>query len=154
MHKSYVRAGYTREQFLDLVKTQTPSEDLQQLLMEAYDIGKGDLPHLLTQREGYKETLSREVKTYQLLDYPEKDRDALQDPATRTYAFFTKSRAYMQRDLLTTLALYVAVNKMTMDAVSRCCLVLNTAQQFTTCNFSTTTTPTARITSTLIAACQ
>lgn len=135
MHKSYVRAGYTREQFLELVKTQTPSEELQQLLMTAYDIGKGDLPHLLTQREGYKETLSREVKTYQLSDYPEKDRDALQDPATRTYAFFAKSRAYMQRDLLTTLALYIAVNKMTMDAVSRCCLVLNTAQQFTTCNF-------------------
>lgn len=135
MHKSYVRAGYTRDNFLELVKTQTNDERLQQLLMEAYDVGKGDLPHLLTQREGYKETLSREVKTYRLEDYPEKDRDALQDPATRTYAFFDKSRAYMKRDLLTTLALYVAVNKMVMDAVQRCCLSLNTAQQFTTCNF-------------------
>lgn len=135
MHKSYVRAGYTREQFLDLVKTQTQSEELQQLLMTAYDIGKGDLPHLLTQREGYKVTLSREVKTYRVEDYPEKDRASLQDPATRTYAFFHKSRAYMQRDLLTTLALYVAVNKMVMDAVDRCCLVLNTAQQFTTTYF-------------------
>lgn len=135
MHKSYVRAGYSRDQFLELVKTQTQDEMLQQLLMDAYDIGKGDLPHLLTQREGYKETLSREIKTYRLEDYPEKDREALRDPATRTYAFFDKSRAYMKRDLLTTLALYVAVNKMVMDAVDRCCLVLNTAQQFTTTYF-------------------
>lgn len=135
MHKSYVRSGYTREQFLRLVMTQTNYDRLQNLLMEAYDIGKGDLPHLLTQREGYKETLSREVKTYRLEDYPEKDRDALQDPSTRTYAFFDKARAYMKRDLLTTLALYVAVNKMVMDSVDRCCLVLNTAQQFTTTYF-------------------
>jgi hypothetical protein len=135
MHKSYVRAGYSRETFLELVKTQTSSEELQQLLMGAYDIGKGDLPHLLTQREGYKETLSRDVKTYRIEDYPEKDRKALTDPATRTYAFYDKSRAYMKRDLLTTLALYVAVNKMVMDAVERCCLVLNTAQQFTTAYF-------------------
>jgi hypothetical protein len=135
MHKSYVRAGYTREQFLELVKSQTSDRSLQQLLMEAYDIGKGDLPHLLTQREGYKETLSKQVKTYRLEDYPEKDRDALQDPETRTYAFFSKSRAYMKRDLLTTLALYVAVNKMVMDSIDRCCLVLNTAQQYTTTYF-------------------
>lgn len=135
MHKSYVRAGYSRDEFLELVKTQTQDEGLQQLLMTAYDVGKGDLPHLLTQREGYRETLSKEVKTYRLEDYPEKDRPSLQDPASRTYAFFHKSRAYMKRDLLTTLALYVAVNKMVLDAVDRCCLVLNTAQQFTTCYF-------------------
>lgn len=135
MHKSYVRAGYSRDQFLELVKTQTPSDGLQRLLMTAYDIGKGDLPHLLTQREGYRETLSREVKTYRVEDYPEKDRASLQDPESRTYAFFHKARGYMKRDLLTTLALYVAVNKMVMDAVDRCCLVLNTAQQFTTTYF-------------------
>lgn len=135
MHKSYVRAGYSRDQFLELVKTQTQDETVQQLLMEAYDIGKGDLPHLLTQREGYKVTLSCEIKTYRIEDYPEKDREALQDPESRTYAFFHKARGYMKRDLLTTLALYVAVNKMVMDAVDRCCLVLNTAQQFTTTYF-------------------
>lgn len=134
-HKSYVRSAYTREQFLALVKTQTESVHLQMLLMQAYDIGKGDLPHLLTQREGHRITLSREPKTYRLEDYPEKDREALQDPETRTYAFFDKSRSYMQRDLLTTLALYVAVNKMVMDSVDRCCLVLNTAQQYTTTYF-------------------
>lgn len=134
-HKSYVRSAYTRMEFLNLVKTQTYSHDLQMLLMDAYDVGKGDLPHLLTQREGHKVTLSRDVKTYRLEDYPEKDREALQDPATRTYAFFDKSRSYMKRDLLTTLALYVAVNKMVMDSVDRCCLVLNTAQQYTTTYF-------------------
>lgn len=135
LHKSYVRAGYTLDKFLDLVKQHTKCENTQQLLTMAYEVGKGDLPHLYTQREGYSVTLSREVKTYRLEDYPEKDRAALQDPADRTFSFFDKSRSYMQRDLLTTLALYVAVNKMVMDALSRCCLVLNTAQQFTTTYF-------------------
>lgn len=134
-HRSYVRGAYTREQFRELVNTYTPSIQLQELLMTAYDVGKGDLPHLLTQREGHRITLCRDVQTYRLEDYPEKDREALQDPATRTYAFFDKSRSYMQRDLLTTLALYVAVNKMVMDSVGRCCLVLNTAQQYTTTYF-------------------
>lgn len=134
-HKSYVRSGYTREEFLELVKSQTSDEGLQGLLMTAYEVGKGDLPHLYTQREGYSVTLSREVKTYRLEDYPEKDRAALQDPATRTFAFFDKSRSYMKRDLITTLALYVAVNRMVMGAVDRCCLMLNTAQQFTTTYF-------------------
>jgi len=135
LHKSYVRGGYTRDKFLELVKKHTRDDSVQNMLMMAYEVGKGDLPHLYTQREGHSVTLSREVKTYRVEDYPEKDRAALQDPADRTFSFFEKSRSYMQRDLITTLALYVAVNNMVMDAVSRCCLVLNTAQQFTTTYF-------------------
>lgn len=103
-------------------------------LVNHLEKGKGEFPHLLTQREGYKALMTFEPKEYKLEDFLPKDRSSVKNKEDRTFVLGQKAIEYMNGDIYVLLGTYLGVNDMVYNECKVPTLQLNTAQQFTSAN--------------------
>lgn len=125
-----------KEKYMEFCSKYTYDTTLLKNLAEHLVLGKSEFPHLLTQRDGYKPTLSNELKTYDLEDYPDKMQDAVKSVESRTFRMYDKSHEYMDGDIYVLIGAYIGANEANINSgLMVPILSLNTAQQKTTANF-------------------
>jgi hypothetical protein len=136
-HGTYMgkKFGTDVENYTQFCENYTHDTILLRNLGEHLILGKSEFPHLLTQRAGYKPTLSNDLITYKLEDYPEQMRDAVESVESRTFRMFSKAREYMNGDIYVLLGAYIGANEINAQTLRVPILSLNTAQQKTTANF-------------------
>lgn len=124
-----------KEKYMEFCSKYTYDTTLLTNLADHLVLGKSEFPHLLTQRAGYKPTLNNELKTYDLEDYPDKMRDAVQSVESRTFRMYDKSHEYMDGDIYVLIGAYIGANESNIQSgLMVPILSLNTAQQKTTAN--------------------
>lgn len=137
-HKTYMSSpfGTDKDKYMDFCSKYTYDTTLLTNLAEHLILGKSEFPHLLTQRKGYEPTLSNNLITYDLSDYPEKMRDAVQSEESRTFRMYDKSHEYMDGDIYVLVGAYIGANESNIECGLRVpMLSLNTAQQQTVANY-------------------
>lgn len=136
-HGTYMSSpfGTDKEKYMDFLAKYTYDTTIINNLADHLILGKSEFPHLLTQREGYLPTISNNLITYPLEDYPEKMRDAVKSDESRTFRMFDKSHEYMRADIYVLIGAYIGANEANIDSgLMVPILSLNTAQQLTTAN--------------------
>jgi hypothetical protein len=130
-HKTYVMP-HQRDTFIDEIKKRTESRQLVDLLIHGMDVGKGEFPHILTQRVGYKFALiDRQVKL-EISDFPKQyHQEISQDSSLLVMNPYKDIRKYMLGDICTTLATYVGIDINTIGAMKLSALKIYTTQQLT-----------------------
>lgn len=136
-HSTYMgkKFGSDVENYTQFCENYTHDTILLRNLGNHLVLGKSEFPHLLTQRDGYRPTLSNELVTYKLEDYPEQMRDEVKSVESRTFRMFSKAREYMNGDIYVLLGAYIGANEINAQTLRVPILSLNTAQQKTTANF-------------------
>jgi len=109
----------------------------KEFALKGLEMGKGKFPHMLIQRAGVGPTLKDERVSLKLQDFVKRDQGLVDRQRKYLHMnLYKKLHEYMRGDLATTLACYVAFNKVVVDILHFSVMKLNTTQQLATYFFA------------------